>query len=63
MSKLHLVLASESPRRRQLLELLGLPFEIATSDVDETPRPDEPDLDYVRRAAREKEAHGQIRQF
>ena len=54
MSKLHLVLASESPRRRQLLELLGLPFEIATSDVDETPRPDEPDLDYVRRSAREK---------
>jgi septum formation protein len=31
-----LILASASPRRRQLLSLLGLPFEVAVSDVDET---------------------------
>lgn len=30
-----LVLASESPRRRQLLALLGVPFDIAPADIDE----------------------------
>src|SRR5690242_11692293 len=30
-----LLLASASPRRRQLLSLLGLPYEITTSPVDE----------------------------
>jgi septum formation protein len=32
-----LVLASASPRRRHLLGVLGLPFDIAVADVDETP--------------------------
>jgi septum formation protein len=54
MLKLRLVLASESPRRRELLGLLGVPFEIVTSDVDEIPRSGESDLDFVTRAAREK---------
>lgn len=36
-----LVLASSSPWRRQLLERLGLPFDWASPDIDETPRPDE----------------------
>lgn len=31
-----LVLASSSPRRQELIQMLGLPFEIATNDVDET---------------------------
>lgn len=35
-----LILASASPRRRELLSLLGLPFEVIVSDVDETPQPD-----------------------
>lgn len=30
-----LILASESPRRRELLALLGLPFDIAPADIDE----------------------------
>src|SRR2546423_11177081 len=30
-----LILASASPRRRELLSLLGLPFEVVTSSVDE----------------------------
>jgi MAF protein len=34
---LHLILASASPRRRHLLGLLGLPFEVVVADVDETP--------------------------
>lgn len=36
------ILASQSPRRRQLLAALGLEFEVDAADVDETPRPDEP---------------------
>lgn len=32
-----LVLASASPRRRQILDMLGFAFEIAPSDADETP--------------------------
>ena len=31
-----IVLASASPRRRQLLEMLGLPFRVVLPDVDET---------------------------
>ena len=32
-----LVLASASPRRRELMRLLGLPFDVTQTDVDETP--------------------------
>jgi septum formation protein len=49
-----LTLASTSPRRRELLGLLGLPFEVRASGIDETRRPDEAPLDYVSRVAREK---------
>jgi MAF protein len=41
MGNRRLLLASQSPRRRELLALLGLPFETDASDVDETPRPNE----------------------
>lgn len=51
-----LVLASSSPRRRDLLGGLGLRFEVRPVDLDETPRPGEPPLDYVARLAREKAA-------
>ncbi len=34
-----LILASGSPRRRELLGLLGLPFEVQTSDFDEASVP------------------------
>lgn len=37
-----LLLASQSPRRRELLGLLGLPFDVAVPDVAEIPRPGEP---------------------
>lgn len=50
------VLASASPRRRELLAQLGVPFEIVTSDVPETPRPGEPPTAFARRAARDKAA-------
>jgi len=49
-----LVLASGSPRRRQLLETIGLRFVAIPPDIDETPRPDEDPRGYVERLAREK---------
>jgi septum formation protein len=47
-------LASASPRRRQLLDLIGVPHVVTPADIDETPRPAEPPGDYVVRLAREK---------
>jgi len=47
-------LASASPRRRQLLDLIGVPHVVTPADIDETPHPGEPADDYVRRLAREK---------
>ncbi|WP_432776614.1 Maf family protein [Brevibacillus gelatini] len=35
-----LILASSSPRRRELLQALGIPFTVMTSDVDEMTAPD-----------------------
>jgi len=47
-------LASASPRRRQLLELIGVPHVVTPADIEETPRASEPAVDYVRRLALEK---------
>lgn len=33
---MNLILASSSPRRKELLELLGIPFQVRASDVEET---------------------------
>lgn len=41
MSSRPLLLASSSPYRRELLERLSLPFETASPDIDESPKPDE----------------------
>ncbi len=49
-----LVLASASPRRRELLGQLGLRFTVAAADIDETPHPAEAPEAYVLRLAREK---------
>jgi len=49
-----LILASGSPRRRQLLELIGVSFEIAPADIDETPLREEDPITYASRAARDK---------
>ncbi|MFZ7344444.1 Maf family protein [Avibacterium volantium] len=49
-----LYLASQSPRRLQLLQQLGLKVEIFNADIDETPKADELPADYVRRMAQEK---------
>lgn len=49
-----LVLASASPRRAELLALLGLRFEVVPSNVDESPRPGEAPPDLAERLARDK---------
>ncbi len=51
---LSLLLASSSPRRRELLERIGLSFTIARPDIDESPVADEPPDQYVARLSREK---------
>ena len=46
-----LILASASPRRRELLGLLGLPFEVRAAGVAEQPGQGEAPETYVRRVA------------
>jgi septum formation protein len=53
-----LFLASQSPRRRQLLEQLGVQFAVVDVDVPELHREGEPAEDYVSRVAREKAGAG-----
>ncbi|GIV85642.1 MAG: Maf-like protein [Candidatus Roseilinea sp.] len=53
-SQSSIVLASASPRRRELLALLGVTFQVCPADVDETPLPDETPLETQCRITREK---------
>jgi MAF protein len=48
------VLASGSPRRQDILRGLGLTFTVMKPDIDETQRPDEDAIAYVRRLSAEK---------
>jgi septum formation protein len=51
---LPLILASASPRRRELLAAAGVAFEVQPAGVPETQGPGEAPLAYARRLAREK---------
>jgi septum formation protein len=51
-------LASQSPRRRQLLEQIGIDYEAVALDVEEAARANEGPLEYVRRLALEKARAG-----
>lgn len=53
-----LYLASQSPRRRDLLARLGVAFDVLDIDIPEHRQPGEPPDDYVRRVAREKAGAG-----
>jgi septum formation protein len=57
MSEPLFILASTSPRRKALLESLGLPFAVAENPWDEVPRTNERPERQVRRLAREKLLH------
>lgn len=50
----NLILASNSPRRKELLALFGWPFEVIPADIDERQHVNEPPVHYVRRLACEK---------
>lgn len=54
MTNYHLILASQSPRRRELLGLLELPFDVTTADIDETPLDGESARAYTIRLSQEK---------
>ena len=49
-----IVLASQSPRRSEILRQAGIPFVARPANVDETARPGESPEDYVKRVARDK---------
>jgi len=49
-----LYLASGSPRRRELLAQISVPFTTISADIDETPFPEESPSAYVERLARGK---------
>ena len=56
MSAPRVILASQSPRRRELLQLVGIPHAVQPADVDEVYRPGEAPMAHARRLAREKAA-------
>ena len=49
-----LILASSSPRRKELMRAVGVAYRVVPSAVEEVPAPGEPPWRFVRRAAREK---------
>jgi septum formation protein len=53
-TNVRLILASASPRRKEMLAKLGLDFEVLTAEVDEVPLNGESPQDFVLRAAIEK---------
>ncbi|MFP2770051.1 Maf family protein [Oceanisphaera sp. KMM 10153] len=55
-----LYLASASPRRRELLSQLAVPFELVLPQVEERRRPGEAAADYVQRLARDKATAGAL---
>src|SRR3989442_12059687 len=57
---MHLVLASASPRRAELLRAAGFTFETCVVDIDEAARAGEPPASYVRRLAGEKSARASV---
>jgi septum formation protein len=50
----YVILASASPRRRELVQLLDVQFEVRPSGVGEEQQPWESPIDFVTRLAREK---------
>lgn len=51
---MEIILASKSPRRRELLSLLGLDFRVVTEDIDETVEETLPIIDEIKRLSQNK---------
>ena len=64
MSNTDLVLASGSPRRREMLEKMGVTFSVHVTDTDESRKDGEAPEDFVTRLARDKAkaAHADLKQ-
>lgn len=56
MTTPRVILASQSPRRRELLRLIGVPHEVSPADIDETFLPHESPAPHAERLATEKAA-------
>ncbi|HEY2896894.1 MAG TPA: Maf family protein [Gemmatimonadaceae bacterium] len=54
MSTPRVILASASPRRRELLALVGIPHQVEPADIDESYREGEEAAEHAERLAREK---------
>ena len=54
MKAMNLILASQSPRRKELLAILGIPFSVEPSSIDEVPAVGEKPEEFAARVAREK---------
>ncbi|MEJ0098528.1 MAG: Maf family protein [Pseudomonadota bacterium] len=53
-----IVLASGSPRRRELLEQMGVPYKVVVTEIDESPLPGEAPAALAQRLARAKALAG-----
>lgn len=54
MTQPRVILASSSPRRRDLLTLIGVPHEVKPANIDESYRPGETPVEHAERLARTK---------
>jgi septum formation protein len=54
LAEVPVILASQSPRRRELLALIGIKHDVRPANIDETELEGELPRDYVERLAREK---------
>lgn len=51
---MNVILASGSPRRRELLSLFGIPFTVVAADIDERMNPENPPYEEVARVSKRK---------
>ena len=51
---MNVILASQSPRRKELMGLFRIPFTVRVADIDETMDPEKPVFDEVARVSRAK---------
>jgi septum formation protein len=58
MPQPRIILASQSPRRRDLLTLIGIPHDVEPANIDESALPDEAPAAHCERLAREKALAG-----
>lgn len=54
MKKINLILASQSPRRKELMDVIGIPFSIEVADIDETMNLDGNLVDEIKELAYKK---------